>query len=350
MITQKSDLSAKSATVDGRADSKKTAVSDSSTIPNGVNKTSHMNGMRTEGARSREGDGIMSNGKKFKDVSKKESDCSEFDGGRQEMGREFFPSAHVEVESSHDVGLSLTDSLPSSPDTHRRPLVVHNYENFPFNPKKKTRHTDGGDSPSETTTGTEAWSPVEEMSSPSSPLCQPESNASPAPFFPAPSHSANMQEQTAQSNGQTDDVFALSSKPREVQRKVTEQGDVYAVINPAWKKNVRGRPPSLSGETVSITSLEREKSETPPPLPYRPPNLDESQEQVMSQAYVDLDTDFLKKSTNRNSSTQFSNAVCYAELQIPSQPHSDEISQPQVHGESAIGSILLLIGEQSKPT
>lgn len=300
-------------------------MSDSSTaIPNGVNRTSHVNGMRTEGARNGESDGVMGNGKI---VSKRES--SEFDGGSQEIGREFFPSAHVEVEGGHDVGLSLTDSLSSSPDVYRRPLVVHNYENFPFNPKKKTQHVDRGDSPSETTTGTEAWSP-EEMCSPPSPLCQP---TSPAPFFPAPSHSANMQEQMSQSNGQTDDVFP---KPREVQRKVTEQGNMYAVINPAWKKNVRGRPPSLSGETDSITSLEREKSETPPPLPYRPPSLDDPQEQGMSQQYVDLDTDLLKKTT-RNSSTQFSNAVCYAELQIPSQPDSDETSiDPQLQGNGEL--------------
>ncbi len=55
-------------------------------------------------------------------------------------------------------------------------------------------------------------------------------------------------------------------KGRVVQRTGSQSGKEYALINPAWKRNVQGRPPSLSGESGEATLPQ---SFRPPPLPER---------------------------------------------------------------------------------
>ena len=70
-------------------------------------------------------------------------------------------------------------------------------------------------------------------------------------------------------NKQCDDVGRTAEDtpqsqrhPRVVQREVSQMGDEYALVEPAWKKGSKGRSSSLSERTLSDSS-------PPPPLPER---------------------------------------------------------------------------------
>ena len=248
-----------------------------------------------------------------------------------------------ERERAEDVvGLSPSDS-PSG--VRRRPLIVHHYENFPFSPANSVKQKNKQQqSASETAVSSEAQSQTDGMTSPSTPRSRIGSDTSNASSAPPPLPDRNYSESevggtpppslperpsfslspsdspsVSQEQMESDDLFLppTSSRAREVQRKVSDDGKEYAIINPAWKKNVKGRPPSLGGDNNENAGG---KYETPPPLPNHPADLSATAEQPAqkdTRGYVDLDSDIIqKKRAELNISSRFSESVKYSEVKI----------------------------------
>ena len=336
-----------------------------SAVPNGMTKMSgsHVKsngvGRNSAGARSKRGGDQVAGGGENEVVMEEDvlrrTEHFEVCAGSQDMSISP-PSQETEVEingvspsqegmeGNKDIGLSLSDSLSSdSPSgVRRQPLVVHHYENFPFNAAnsaevkrrnqqasvdKACEGVEGATSPSSPHRG-RAGSNISNASSapplPERRYSESEVSSSPAvlpsqkPLLsPTPSESCSVLREQTTSSEQRD---PLQSRPREVQREVTEHGSEYARVNPAWKKNVKGRAPSLSGENDGLASLGRSKSETPPPLPNRPAELSNTLErpgQNDARGYVDLDSDFnQKKRAELNISNRFCESVEYAEVHV----------------------------------
>ena len=246
-------------------------------------------------------------------------------------------SPGVEAEGSGD----YDKLLPSSPSAEqRRPLVVHNYENFPFNPTtgssnmRKTKQHDSVDGVPQPRAGaaedvtsprTRTGSNVSSTSSaPSLPeRCYSESEISASPVL-SPSPTQNDAHRTSHVMNSEQRVKNSSpglpigqSRSNEIQREVSEQGNEYAVVNPAWKKNVKGRAPSLTRVNDEVTSIEWEGNETPPPLPNRPAELLRSRHNTNTGGHINLDSDLVKqKRAGLNISDRFSQSVKYSDVVI----------------------------------
>ena len=245
-------------------------------------------------------------------------------------------------------------SQPSGPP-RQRPLVVHSYENFPFNPNRRKMNTP--ESPSlvpgpreeEEEEGSESLTPPRsrtgsELSNRSSTPPLPErhysesetsiSNPGPGIFplvspvpspSPSPSQSAQSQEGPPHHfyhhHHENPSPPHSHSRSGQVKREVSEQGHEYAVVNPAWKKNAMGRPPSLTRISGSLTSLEKYGNETPPPLPDRPAHLEHSvsRQSDKEEEFVGLDSDLVKqKREELDIENRFNQSVKYTEVKTPS--------------------------------
>ena len=203
----------------------------------------------------------------------------------------------------------------------RRPLVVHNYENFPFNPTGKTPPGN-----SEATPNMEDSSPTRSRA---------ESNASSgssAPPLPdrnysEPDISGGSAPNHTPSGGGDEMRDSLSplhqtrgqSRSREVKREITEQGQEYAVVNPAWKKNVKGRSPSLTRITDSAS--ETTEGTPPPPLPDRPPSTatERSASQSSDTSNLNLDSELVQQKRDElEVSSRFTESVRYVDVELES--------------------------------
>lgn len=241
------------------------------------------------------------------------------------------PQASEEGEGGEGGG--HYDSLsPESPSSARqRPLVVHNYENFPFNPTRERRHSvTGRTEEGVVTTPPQRSRTGSDVSSASSAPPLPERHYSESDindgFFPGlpdlslPSPSPAPQEQASNSE-EVDTLSPLhsthSSRSHEVRRELSEQGNEYAIINPAWKKNVKGRSPSLTRvNDDDVVPVDKDGSKAPPLLSDGPATvLDQS-----GHGSMDLDSDLVnQKRAELEISSRFTQSVKYAEVQIGSQ-------------------------------
>ena len=309
-------------------------------------------------------DGMTGSGEReeavVSEVAAKEMEQLEAVDGSQDFSplevdnSDLISSSPGELENGKDMGLSPLDSpsLDSPSDGYRRPLVVHNYENFPFKPSNSARRMkqNAADGLPETTTITEGSSQLDGgTTDPSPPRSRPGSNFSDSswtpplperryseselrcspvpllsddsPFSPSPASSDGYGAPREHQATSHETASPHHSRSQDVQREVSEQGNEYAVVNPAWKKNVKGRPPSLSGENDGSG---RSRSETPPPLPNRPARLPNAQGhpgQNDTQEFVDMDSDLVtKKKVKLDTSNRFNKSVKYTEVQIASQP------------------------------
>ena len=266
-----------------------------------------------------------------------EAERGEIRNASTHEGKENSPIRPGKSEATNEAGEEKARSQSSSPTTAQmRPLLVHYYENFPFNtpsgtgssnPTGKDDEERGGERQrvrqemlmkppyslirsASTRSGTSQrsitppipdrhYSMSEVNRSPTPPLperqylilspSEGESSQLTSVFIPThygderESHEeklvAELNQMPAakveeQEEGETkaegvDEVGTLPtvhiSKRRVVTRMVSRGGDEYAVINPAWKTNVKGRSPSLTDEGENNNP----SSEIPPPLPER---------------------------------------------------------------------------------
>ena len=274
----------------------------------------------------------------------------------------------------------------------RRPLLVHHYENFPFSPSTDAGEKDRNAGNQKTSPTSPQPIPMNRRESTRSEISQmsitpplpernysqSELNCSPTPplperhyLSPSPPSSADLPGNVfvpIQNSMETDSprstqlpvltpsgrdnkvdgdraaplpVFK-SSQPRVVERTVSQQGSEYAIVNPAWKKNMKGRAPSLSGESDKSSTLGSDAGETPPPLPARPVDFNKSMERSThggersprsdARGYVDLDSSFVeKKRTELDVSSRFDKSVQYAVVQLesPTGPNSKLNNPPR---------------------
>ena len=294
-------------------------------------------------------------------------------------------SRHSDIEEMNGVCSSpgwiddqtnnMTDSDTQMSGIRRRPLVVHNYENFPFNPNSRSSvkklSVDSLPDSSVLIPGPSGEEDDEEgMTSMSSPPPRSRtgsdlSNVSSTPPLPehryseseaSPAPGATMLDRTilspspspAQSEGNTnnhhryegeqrDNLSPLhhhsqtQSRSSQVQREISELGNEYAIVNPAWKKNIKGRSPSLTRIDDSPTSLERYENETPPPLPDRPAHLEHSSSrQTGTGTFVDVDSDHMK---HKREQPDIGQSVQYTEVSPQISPDG---SQTQTRREMGV--------------
>ena len=219
----------------------------------------------------------------------------------------------------------------SPPGVRRRPLVVHNYENFPFNPIESAKNSDatpnpeigsGGASPTRSRAESNASSassapPLPERHYSESDI----SGSSSAPNYPAPDCPAPSREEDHESRDSLSPLHRQSrgaSRSHDVQREVSEQGQVYAVVNPAWKKNIKGRSPSLTRLTDPLVSDDKVTDETPPPLPDRPSSsAAAATKEGSATEHLDLDSDLVEqKRAELEVGSRFAQSVRYVDVEL----------------------------------
>ena len=97
---------------------------------------------------------------------------------------------------------------------------------------------------------------------------------------------------------------------------MSEQGSEYAVINPAWRKNVKGRSPSLTRITDPHAAEDGVAHETPPPLPNRPSTLGAAREDDAA-GFVGLDSDLVQRTREElDVSSRFVQSVRYVDVEL----------------------------------
>ena len=218
----------------------------------------------------------------------------------------------------------------SPPGVRRRPLVVHNYENFPFNPIATAKNSDatpdpeigsGGASPTRSRAESNASSgsapPLPERHYSESDV----SGSRSAPNYPAPDCPAHSREEDHESRDSLSPLHRQNrgaSRSHEVQREVSEQGQVYAVVNPAWKKNIKGRSPSLTRLTDPLMSDDKVTDETPPPLPNRPSSsAAAATKEGSATEHLDLDSDLVEqKRAELEVGSRFAQSVRYVDVEL----------------------------------
>lgn len=300
----------------------------------------------TEVFERRRDDGTVGKPKERESLSRREkTEASVVVSGNHET---LAPSLMSEKEAGNSASPQMAESCEearhydslspeSPPNARQRPLVVHNYENFPFNPTRERRRSSDTDAggvaatppPTRSRTGSDVSNassapPLPERHysesdvSGSSARGLPDhtlSSPSPAPIDPQ----GTLHDQATSSEG-GDTLSPLRTKhsrSHEVQREMSEQGNEYAVINPAWKKNVKGRSPSLTRIDDNDVSVETDAAEAPPNSAGA--GVVESSMCHSGRGTIDLDSDLVKQKRDElEVSSRFTQSVKYAEVQIGS--------------------------------
>ena len=273
---------------------------------------------------------LVSSGENHGVGSMEGNDAHDARAGEWEYGQEASPAA-MEGEMRRKPEKFSSD-IDSPPGVRRRPLVVHNYENFPFNPNGKTPPSDSEATPDgsgELVSPTRSRAESNASSASSAPpiperhYSQSDINRSPTHNHTHSPYSDGDEEQESRESLSPLHQLRGQSRPREVQREMSEQGNEYAVINPAWKKNVKGRSPSLS----RINDPDAVSKENPPPLPDRPPSLT-SPSQTSDTSRVDLDSSLVQqKRAELEISSRFAQSVRYVDVELGGKVQQQEITQ-----------------------
>ena len=272
------------------------------------------------------------------------------------------------AESGEDSGHYDSLSPDSPPSVRRRPLVVHNYENFPFNQPRERRRSDtegvagcvaATPPPTRSRTGSNVSSassapPIPERhyseSDTSGSPTQGLPDLSPSSPSPAPNNTGGTIHEPAVGGEGGDTLSPLHSthsRSHQVKRELSEQGNEYAVVNPAWKKNVKGRPPSLTRVDDEDVSVERGTVETPPTVPDRPAEVSSPAEHT-ERGCIDLDSALVnQKRDELEISSRFTRSVKYTEVQISSQKPPAGLMNSDPTYDSIDDSKLKVKGEYS---